>query len=65
MISWFFSGDLAGDSQGDEDPVGHSSYWAARLSCSLANTHCMLSDAHTVDIQERCLLCGQVAHKAP
>ena len=28
------------------------------IPCLLANTHCMLSDAHTVDMQERCLLCG-------
>ena len=28
------------------------------IQCSLANTHCMFSDAHTVDMQDRCLLCG-------
>ena len=28
------------------------------IQCSLANTHCMFSDARTVDMQERCLLCG-------
>lgn len=30
------------------------------IPCLLANTHCMhmFSDAHTVDMQERCLLCG-------
>ena len=28
------------------------------IQCSLANTHCMFSDVHTVDMQERCLLCG-------
>ena len=28
----------------------------------LANTHCMFSDAHTVDMQERCFM---LDHKAP
>jgi len=28
------------------------------IRCSLANTHCMFSDAHTVDMQDRRLLCG-------
>jgi len=28
------------------------------IQCSLANTHYIYSDAHTVDMKERCLLCG-------